>query len=44
MERIKFSYKRELKQLFQESAQKFGALGLDDGDREERKQGNNIDE
>ena len=33
-----FSYKREMKQLFADSASQFGALGLDEDGREERKQ------
>ena len=37
MERKFFSYKRELRALFAESAAKFGALGLEDGEKEERK-------
>lgn len=40
MEKKYFSYKREMKALFAESAQQFGALGLD----EEEKKGQNIDE
>ena len=44
MDRRQFSYKKELKQLFAESAQQFGALGLEDGEKEERRQRNNIDD
>ena len=40
MDRKYFSYRREMKQLFQDSASKFGALGLEEDGREERKQGN----
>ena len=40
MDRKMFSYKREMKQLFADSASQFGALGLDEDNREERKQGN----
>ena len=40
MERKYFSYRREMKALFAESAAQFGALGLD----EEEKKGNNLDE
>ena len=44
MEKKFFSYKREMRQLFAESAQQHGALGLEDGDREERKGNNAINE
>ena len=40
MDRKYFSFRREMKQLFQDSASEFGALGLDADEREERKQGN----
>ena len=39
-----FSYKREMKQLFADSAAQFGALGLDEDNREERKQANAADQ
>lgn len=39
-----FSYKREMKQLFADSASQFGALGLDEDNREERKQANAADQ
>jgi hypothetical protein len=42
MERRFFSYKREMKQLFAESAQQFGALGLDEEDKQDR--GRTVDE
>ena len=43
MERKNFSYKRELRALFAQQAAQYGALGLDDGDREER-DNNGLDE
>jgi len=39
MERRFFNYKKELKQLFAKSAQAYGALGLDEEEKEERKGG-----
>ena len=44
MEKKFFSYKREMRQLFAESAQQHGALGLDEEDREERKGNNAIND
>lgn len=35
MEKKFFSYKREMRQLFAESAQQYGAIGMDNNDREE---------
>ena len=43
MDRKFFSYKREMKQLFSNSAAQFGALGIEEDEREERK-GNNIND
>ena len=43
MDRKHFSYKKEMRQLFAESAQNFGAMGGADDEREER-QGNNIND
>ena len=37
MDRKNFNYKKELKQLFTKSAQAYGALGLDEEEKEERK-------
>jgi hypothetical protein len=37
MDRKYFNYKKELKSLFQKSAQAFGAMGLDEEEKEERK-------
>lgn len=37
MDRKQFNYKKELKSLFQKSAQAYGALGLDEEEKEERK-------
>jgi len=37
MDRKNFNYKKELKQLFAKSAQAYGALGLDEEEKEERK-------
>jgi hypothetical protein len=37
MDRKYFNYKKELKSLFQKSAQAYGALGLDEEEKEERK-------
>lgn len=37
MDRKYFNYKKELKQLFAKSAQAYGALGLDDDEKEEKR-------
>jgi hypothetical protein len=37
MERKNFNYKKELKALFAKTAQAYGALGLDEEEKEERK-------
>lgn len=37
LERKNFNYKKELKSLFAKSAQAYGALGLDEEEKEERK-------
>ena len=38
MDRKDFNYKRELKSLFAKSASAYGAIGLEDDEREERKE------
>lgn len=37
MDRKFFNYKKELKQLFAKSAQAYGALGLDEEEKEEKR-------
>jgi len=37
MDRAQFNYKKELKALFAKSAQAYGALGLDEEEKEERR-------
>lgn len=41
MERIKFNYKKELKNLFSQSAKVYGSMGLEEDEKEERKGANN---
>ena len=45
MERKNFNYKKELKALFAKTAQAYGALGLDEEEKEERKnRGTNMED
>ena len=45
MDRKNFNYKKELKMLFAKSASAYGALGLEEEEKEERKnRGGNIED
>lgn len=43
MDRKNFNFKKELKQLFAKSAHEYGALGLDEEEKEDRKNRGNGD-